>query len=65
MTSRFSVKVKPTIYSMFAGLSSSMGEIAMENPEEQRLVSMDNTFNSVKGYISNEAPFDSFGNERG
>lgn len=57
MASRISSNVKPVIYSNFAGLSSIMGEVSMENPEEQRLIAMDNTFNSVRGFISNEAPF--------
>jgi hypothetical protein len=57
-------KTKPVIYTNFAGLNSSMGEVSMENPEEQRLLAMDNAFCSVRGYISNEAPYVHFSSER-
>ncbi len=49
-------KTKPVIYTNFAGLNSSMGEVSMENPEEQRLLAMDNAFCSVRDLASRD-PF--------
>lgn len=54
MKARISTPYDPQIYSGFVGLSTARADIALESPEAQACVEMDNVYATRKGYLTNE-----------
>jgi hypothetical protein len=58
-----STKTKRFLYAGFSGLNTSKADIALENQERQAVVSMDNAYCDWRGFLGNERPIESVGED--
>ena len=65
MKARISTKFKTHMYQGFSGLNSARDDIALERPDAQPFLEMDNLYCSSKGYLSNEPGISNLGDFTG